>query len=141
MSRFLLERKLISWGFEVITTEDGEAACALLEGPEPPSIAVLDWEMPRLNGLEACRRLRSRPNAPYVYLVLLSARNQKDEIAEGLEAGFDDYVMKPFDPDELRARLRVGQRVVALERALAKQTGELERALAENQKLKALLPR
>jgi len=129
----------MNWGFEVRTAEDGEAACALLEGPEPPSIAVIDWMMPKLDGLEVCRRVRRR-TGPYVYLVLLTAKSQKEEIAAGLEAGADDYVIKPFDPDELRARLKVGQRVVALERTLAKKVGDLEQALADVKKLKTLLP-
>ena len=139
VSRHLLERNLMNWGFEVRTAEDGEAACALLEGPEPPSIAVIDWMMPKLDGLEVCRRVRRR-TGPYVYLVLLTAKSQKEEIAAGLEAGADDYVIKPFDPDELRARLKVGQRVVALERTLAKKVGDLEKALSEVKKLKTLLP-
>ena len=96
--------------------------------------------MPKLDGLEVCARVRKHANKPYVYLVLLTAKSQKDEIAAGLRAGADDYVIKPFDPDELRARLTVGQRVVVLERALARKGLELESALAELAKLKGLIP-
>jgi len=140
VSRHLLERNLMNWGFSVVTAEDGEAALGILEGDDAPPLAIVDWMMPKMDGLEVCSRVRQRLNRPYVYLVLLTAKSQKEEIAAGLEAGADDYVIKPFDPDELRARLTVGQRVVALERALAKQVHDLEAALADVRKLKGLLP-
>jgi DNA-binding response OmpR family regulator len=140
VSRHLLERNLQNWGFEVTTAQDGQAAAEILQGPDAPSIAVLDWMMPRLDGVEVCRRVRQNQAAPYIYLLLLTAKSQKDEIAAGLEAGADDYVIKPFDPDELRARLKVGQRVVELERALEKRVKDLEAALNDVKKLKSLLP-
>lgn len=140
VSRHLLERNLINWGFSVVTAEDGEAALAILEGPDAPSLAVVDWMMPKIDGLEVCTRVRQQTGRPYTYLVLLTAKSQKEEIAAGLEAGADDYVIKPFDPDELRARLTVGQRVVALERQLAKKVEDLEEALSHVRKLKSLLP-
>lgn len=130
----------MNWGFSVVTAEDGEAALHILEGPDAPPLAIIDWMMPKMDGLEVCTRVRQRTGVPYVYLVLLTAKSQKEEIAAGLEAGADDYVIKPFDPDELRARLTVGQRVVALERQLAKKVSDLELALADVRKLKALLP-
>ena len=140
VSRHMLERNLMNWGFEVMTAEDGEAACAILEGPAAPPLAIIDWMMPKMDGLQVCSHVRRNGNRPYVYLVLLTARSQKEEVAAGLEAGADDYVIKPFDPDELRARLKVGQRVVALERTLAKKVTDLEQALADVKKLKGLLP-
>ena len=140
VSRHLLERNLMNWGFSVVTAEDGEEALQILESEEAPPLAILDWMMPRRDGLEVCARVREHANRPYVYLVLLTAKSQKEEIAAGLQAGADDYVIKPFDPDELRARLTVGQRVVALERALAKKVDDLETALADVRKLKSLLP-
>ena len=140
VSRHLLERNLTNWGFEVVTAEDGEAAVRVLEAPDAPPLAIVDWMMPRLDGLEVCRRIRERKDRPYIYLVLLTAKSHKEEIATGLEAGADDYVIKPFDPDELRARLKVGQRVVELERQLAKRVRDLEDALADVKKLKRLLP-
>jgi len=93
-----------------------------------------------MDGVEVCTRVREHANRPYIYLVLLTAKSQKDEIAAGLQAGADDYVIKPFDPDELRARLTVGQRVVELERTLAHKVEALETALADVRKLKSLLP-
>lgn len=140
VSRHLLERNLNNWGFETVTAADGEQAIAQLEGPDPPPIAILDWMMPKLDGLEVCRRIRAHPERPYLYLVLLTARSGKEEIAHGLEAGADDYVTKPFDPDELRARIKVGQRVVNLERALGEKIAALEQALADIQRVKRLLP-
>lgn len=140
VSRHLLERNLANWGFQVSSAEDGEEALKILEEDDPPSIAIIDWMMPRLDGLEVCRRVRARKDRPYLYLLLLTAKSQKEEVAAGLEAGADDYVIKPFDPDELRARLTVGQRVVQLERALARKVRDLEKALADVRKLKELIP-
>ncbi len=140
VSRHLLERNLMNWGFTVVTAEDGATALSILSGDNPPTIAILDWMMPMLDGPEVCRRTRKLTDRPYVYLVLLTAKSQKEEIAAGLEAGADDYVVKPFDPDELRARIKVGQRVVALERALARKVEDVERALADVKRFKGLLP-
>ena len=140
VSRHLLERNLSNWGFQVTTAEDGESAVSVLESENAPPLAIIDWMMPKLDGLEVCRRIRALAGRPYIYLVLLTAKSHKEEIATGLEAGADDYVIKPFDPDELRARLKVGQRVVELERQLANRVRELETALADVKKLKSLLP-
>ena len=130
----------MNWGFNVVTAEDGEAAIEVLNQDDAPSLAIIDWMMPRKDGLDVCRHVRKQAGRPYTYLVLLTAKGQKEEIAAGLEAGADDYVIKPFDPDELRARLTVGQRVVELERKLAKKVQDLEIALTDVKKLKALLP-
>jgi len=130
----------MNWGFSVVSAENGEAALQILQSEDAPSLAIIDWMMPKMDGLEVCARVRQMKNHPYVYLVLLTAKSQKEEIAAGLEAGADDYVIKPFDPDELRARLTVGQRVVALERQLAKKVQDLESALTDVRKLKELLP-
>ena len=140
VSRHLLERNLQNWGFEVISAQDGEAAVEILDGPDAPALAILDWMMPRMDGVEVCRQVRKSHASPYIYLLMLTAKSQKDEIAAGLEAGADDYVIKPFDPDELRARLKVGQRVVELERTLEKRVKDLETALNDVKKLKSLLP-
>jgi DNA-binding response OmpR family regulator len=140
VSRHLLERNLQNWGFEVVSAENGAAAAAILDAPGAPSIAVLDWMMPEMDGVEVCQRVRRQTNRPYIYLLLLTAKSQKEEVAAGLEAGADDYVIKPFDPDELRARLKVGQRVVELERTLDKRVQDLQAALDDVKKLKSLLP-
>jgi DNA-binding response OmpR family regulator len=140
VSRHLLERNLTNWGFDVVTAEDGARAAEILEADDAPSLAILDWMMPKMDGAEVCTRVRQTSGRPYIYLVLLTAKSQKEEIAAGLEAGADDYVIKPFDPDELRARLKVGQRVVDLERTLARRVDDLQTALADVKKLKGLLP-
>jgi sigma-B regulation protein RsbU (phosphoserine phosphatase) len=140
VSRHLLERNLTNWGFDVKTAENGVEAVDVLESSDPPPIAILDWMMPEMDGLEVCMRIRKQTDIPYVYLLLLTAKSQKEEVAAGLDAGADDYVIKPFDPDELRARIKVGQRVVNLERALARKIHDLEAALLEVNEMRALLP-
>jgi DNA-binding response OmpR family regulator len=140
VSRHLLERNLQNWGFDVISAENGLAAAEILDAPGAPAIAILDWMMPQMDGVEVCRRIRQQPDRPYIYLLLLTAKSQKEEVAAGLDAGADDYVIKPFDPDELRARLKVGQRVVELERALERRVQDLQTALDDVKKLKQLLP-
>jgi DNA-binding response OmpR family regulator len=131
VSRHLLERNLINWGFQVQTAENGEAALQILEGENPPAIVLIDWMMPKMDGLEVCRRVRARVGQPFTYVLLLTAKNHKEELATALEAGVDEYVIKPFEPDELRARLNVARRVVSLERRLALREGELREAEAE----------
>jgi DNA-binding response OmpR family regulator len=125
VSRHLLERNLANWGFEVLAVEDGEAALKILESENPPAIVLIDWMMPKMDGLEVCRRVRARVGQPFTYILLLTAKNHKDELATALAAGVDEYVIKPFEPDELRARLNVARRVVALERRLARCEAEL----------------
>ena len=140
VSRHLLERNLQNWGFEVTTVPDGKSAARILSSEEAPDLAILDWMMPGMDGVEVCRCVREQADRPYVYLIMLTARSTKEEIAAGLDAGADDYVTKPFDPAELRARLLVGQRVVQLERALKQRVAELQRALDDVRRLKQLIP-
>jgi DNA-binding response OmpR family regulator len=124
--RELLGHYLKNWGFSVVACRDGLEAASILEADNAPSIALIDWLMPGLEGVEICRRVRSNPERPYIYLILVTGNN---EAARGLEAGADDFVTKPYDVDELRARLTVGQRVVGLERKLAEHIGHLRGAL------------
>ena len=140
ISRRLLEATLIKWGYEVIVTCDGEQAWQALQQEDAPPIAVLDWMMPGLDGTAVCRKVRERESKSYTYILLLTAKGGKEDIAAGLEAGADDYVNKPFDQRELRARIKVGERLVALERALASKVTELEHALSDVKQLKGLLP-
>lgn len=136
----LLKRTLENWGFEVIAVEDGEAALRILQSDDAPPLAILDWMMPKINGVEVCAGVRQRDNQPYIYMMLLTALMKKRHIMEGLEGGADDFVNKPFDADELYARIKAGQRVVALERTLQRRVDELQEALAHVKKLKQLLP-
>lgn len=139
-SRNLLVALLSRWGYEVETVEDGVAALERFRQPDPPSLAVLDWVMPRMDGIEVCRRLRLEEGATPFYLVLLTARGEKSEIIRGLQAGANDYVTKPYDPEELRARIGVGQRMVELQEALAGRLRELEEAQAHIKTLQGILP-
>jgi sigma-B regulation protein RsbU (phosphoserine phosphatase) len=125
--RELLGHYLKSWGYQVVECRDGLEAVTILEAANAPSIALIDWMMPGLEGVEICRRVRGNAERrPYIYLILVTGNH---EAARGLEAGADDFVTKPYDVDELRARLTVGQRVVGLERRLAEHIGQLRGAL------------
>jgi diguanylate cyclase (GGDEF)-like protein len=113
-TRRLLEATLQRWGYTVCVTCDGTAAWQALEAPEGPRLAIIDGQMPGMDGVEVCRRVRSLPADRYIYCILLTSRSGKEEVARGLESGADDYLRKPFEPVELRARLRVGSRTIAL---------------------------
>jgi DNA-binding response OmpR family regulator len=139
-SRFLLESHLKAWGHEAVTTTDGTAAWEVLQGPDSPALAILDWMMPGLDGLEVCRRARARTDARPLYIILLTARTDPQDTIDGLTAGADDFVTKPFDAAELRARLSVGIRVVELQRELAARISDLEQALARLDQLHGILP-
>jgi len=117
VSRRLLEVTLGKWGYEVVTCADGQAAWDVLKAPDAPQLVILDWMMPRLDGLQVCKNVRNpaeRPAEPYVYIILLTAKSQKTDMVTGLEAGADDYLTKPFDAQELRMRLRAGRRILDL---------------------------
>ena len=131
-----LEVTLPKWGYEVVVCRDGSQAWDRLNGEQPPELAVLDWMMPGIDGLELCRRVRQSPDPTSTYIILLTVRGHRDDIIEALDAGADDYISKPFDREELRARVRVGQRVVKLQRQRLKQetaryVEQLERAVVE----------
>jgi sigma-B regulation protein RsbU (phosphoserine phosphatase) len=140
MSRRLLEATLLRWGYDVVTAANGEEAWAALHQPDPPSIMVLDWLMPRQDGIEVCRKVRAHSHLKSAYIILLTSRISKEDLVQGLEAGADDYVTKPFDTAELRARIQVGVRVLELQRALAGRVRDLENALSCVKQLQGLLP-
>jgi diguanylate cyclase (GGDEF)-like protein len=106
------------WDYRVTAVENGLDALDVLQKPDAPQLAVLDWMMPGMDGIEVCRRIRSREQGPYRYLVLLTAKDDKQDVVAGLEAGADDYLTKPFDVDELHARVRAGKRILDLQAAL-----------------------
>jgi diguanylate cyclase (GGDEF)-like protein len=114
----LLDRLLHKWGYDVIAAHSGTEAWEVLQADRAPRVALLDWMMPGLDGLEVCRRVRARTSQPYVYIVLLTANDKVGNVVQGLESGADDYLTKPFHPQELRARLRVGLRMLDLESGL-----------------------
>src|SRR5579863_9944549 len=118
VSRRLLELFLVKWGFEVSIATTGTEALQLLERMDAPRLAILDWMMPGMEGVQVCQKLREAADRPYVYVLLLTARTQKEDLLQGLESGADDYLTKPFDAQELRARLHVGQRILDLQASL-----------------------
>ena len=143
----LLQMALGEWGYEVISTTDGRQAWAALLETDGPRVAVLDWMMPGMDGVELCRRIRATDSFDYVHVILLTARDRQDDVVAGLEAGADDYVTKPFDLQELRSRIRVGERVVHLQhtlaarnQALAEAVRKLEDSLVTIRRLHGLLP-
>jgi sigma-B regulation protein RsbU (phosphoserine phosphatase) len=138
VTRKILTHWLERWNFEVLTAIDGESAWEVLSEGEP-TIAILDWMMPKIAGPALCRRIREHASGR-VYVVLLTARGSRDDLIAGLDAGADDYIVKPFDPEELRARVNVGVRVLTLQQRLAQQVTELQDALSKVRQLSGMLP-
>jgi diguanylate cyclase (GGDEF)-like protein len=114
----LLRKMLHSWGYEVAVVHDGLAALEALRAPDAPRLALLDWLMPGLDGIEVCRRVRADAGRPYTYLVLVTGQGGREQMLDGLEAGADDFLLKPVETAELRARLASGQRIVTLQEQL-----------------------
>ena len=118
VSRHLLQVSLRKWGYEVTVACDGAEALQILEREDAPALIILDWMMPGMTGLEVCRRIRARGSEPYIYILLLTSKSQKEDLIEGMDAGADDYITKPFDQNELQVRLRAGIRLVDLQAQL-----------------------
>ena len=143
VTRRVLEATLSRIGFDVITASDGTATWRMLEtldGKDAPELVVLDWMMPGIDGIEICRKLRTTPGFELLYIILLTSRSEKEDLAMGLTAGANDYISKPFHPIELESRVRVGQRMLNLQRSLTSRIAELEGALAHVRRLQGLLP-
>jgi two-component system, cell cycle response regulator len=117
-SRHALVVTLRKWGYEVLAAHDGEEAWQMLQEPDAPRLAILDWMMPGRTGLEICRSLRTEGPTHYTYVLLLTARSEVTDLVEGMEAGADDYISKPFNVQELNVRLRAGRRIVELQTEL-----------------------
>ena len=126
MSRRILQSWLEGWGYEVVVAEDGNTAWSILQQEHAPALLILDWVMPELDGIELCRRIREQQKVAYQYILLATGKDAKEDVVKGLDAGADDYVTKPFDRNELRARLRVGLRILALQEGLIKARDELQ---------------
>ena len=118
VSRHRLHSALGSWGYEVTSVVDGHEALREVARPDPPHIAILDWSMPRIDGLQVCRAIRETAAGQYVYIVLLTSHDRDDDVLEGFDAGADDYITKPFDTRQLKARVRSGARIVRLQQQL-----------------------
>src|SRR5208282_1292034 len=115
LTRRILQKTLEQAAYEVVAVENGRMALERLSGKAGPRLALLDWLMPGSTGLQVCQEIRRHSERPYVYIILLTARTSKEDIVRGLEAGADDYLTKPFDLEELKARLRCGERILKLE--------------------------
>jgi len=120
IARTMLEHWLAGWGYEVTLARDGESALQALKDDSELRLLVVDWVMPKKDGIEVCKAIRSGPQEPYVYIVLLTAKDDKSDIIAGLDAGADDYLVKPCNPLELKVRLRAGRRVIELQEQLVK---------------------
>ena len=138
-SSALLKHMLAGWGYEVIVTKDGNEAWEALQAKDAPRLAILDWMMPGLDGVEVCRKVRQLDVSNPTYIILLTSRSSKKDIVAGLEAGADDYIGKPYETDELRVRVKVGERMTALQSALAEQVHSLREALAHVKTLQGIL--
>ena len=136
----ILSRTLKRWEFDVTVVGNGGAAWDALRAATAPTLAILDWMMPELDGPEVCRRVRRELPLANMYLMLLTARESRGDLVAGLDAGADDYVTKPFDAEELRARVQVGVRVLTLQKSLAERVEELQAALSNVKQLRGLLP-
>lgn len=124
-TRTALQGLLSKWGYEVVSVHDGNEAWAVLQAPDAPNLAILDWMMPGIEGPSLCRSIRKSGLGSYVYVILLTAKTGKGELLEGLEAGADDFISKPFNAGELKARLKAADRILALEKSLKIKNREL----------------
>lgn len=140
LSRVILESALTESGYNVITTTSGTEALEALNVEDPPRIAILDWLMPDLDGIEVIRQLRQTPMGRSIYIILLTGKTLREGLLSAFEAGADDYLVKPFDQDELRARLKAGNRILNLQGELTGKILDLEAALANVRQLEELLP-
>ena len=115
VSLHALRARLTQWGFDVVTCADGNEALGILQAEAAPRLAILDWMMPNRNGVDVCGDIRALGRDDYIYIILLTAKDRKEDLLAALEAGADDYLAKPYDPAELKARLRTGQRILQLQ--------------------------
>jgi len=139
-SHRILRAVLNRWGYEVVSTRNGRQAWQALQDAGSPRLAILDWMMPEMDGVEIVRKIRKRSESKTMYVILLTAKDRREDIVSGLEAGADDCIIKPFDREELRARVQVGRRVVELQGALEERIRELQDALDQIKTLKGLIP-
>jgi DNA-binding response OmpR family regulator len=140
IARRVLEGVLERAGFDVLCASDGERAWDLLQRADGPRLAILDWSMPRLDGIALCRRIRQAAELDYVWVVMVTARGSREDVLAGMEAGADDYISKPYDSEELRSRLSVGRRLLELQSTLHDKIDQLESALRHVSQLQGLLP-
>jgi sigma-B regulation protein RsbU (phosphoserine phosphatase) len=140
VTAMMLARALERWGLTVAVARDGHDAWQKLQDDPGIGLAVLDWMMPGLDGPALCGRIRNDPARAHMHVILLTSRNERADVIAGIDAGADDYLIKPFDPEELRARVHVGIRILSLQERLNERVAELEEALASVKQLRGLLP-
>ena len=140
LARRLLEVTLTRSGYEVLAVADGVKAWDVLCGQDSPTLALLDWMMPGLTGVDVCRKVREAAPSGPIYLILVTSKGRTEDVVSALRTGADDYITKPFEIEELRARLAVGERLVTLQQQLAERVRALEEALAHVQQLQGLIP-
>jgi len=140
MSQIMLKAMVAKAGYEPVITGDGLSAYEILVEPDAPKLAVLDWMMPGMDGVEVCRKIRELKSDEPAYIILLTSRDNKKDIIRGLKSGANDYVVKPYDVEELQVRIGVGRKVVELQSLLAGRIAELQDALAQIKTLRGLLP-
>lgn len=138
--RHALKTHLQRWKYNVVECADGGQAWQALQSSTPPPLAIVDWEMPAIDGPALCEQLRATPSLQTTYVILLTGKENRKDVISGLQSGADDYIKKPFDWDELRARLQIGSRTVNLQQTLAARVAELQEALANVRRLSGLLP-
>ena len=130
LQRRILAASLKKWGFEVLEADSGEDAIAICKD-DPPDLVLSDWVMPGMSGLEFCQAFRALDSRHYSYFILLTSKSEKQEVARGLDAGADDFLIKPLEADELRARIAAGARILVMQRELSEKNRLIETALAE----------
>lgn len=118
LSLRILQDSLLTWNYDAVVARNGLEAWDILQLSDAPHLVILDWMMPGMDGVEICRRIRKLNNRNYLYIILLTGRNSRDDIIRGLESGADDYMIKPFHPEELKSRLKIGQRIIELEQRI-----------------------
>jgi two-component system, cell cycle response regulator len=118
ISRRVLEVMLNKWGYDTISAENGAEAWELMQKPDAPNLVISDWMMPAMDGIELCKKLRGLEMPGYIYCILLTTRAEKKDVIQGLESGADDFIVKPFDHEELRSRVKIGERIINLEQKI-----------------------
>ena len=136
-----LRTTLKSWNYEPIVTDNGLDALDILQAENPPKLVLLDWMMPQMNGLEVCKNIRKRKN-PYIYIIMLTAMAETENIVEGMQEGADDYIVKPYKPQELKVRIRAGERIINLQEeryVIEEKLAEINQMfIQQNEELEAL---
>ena len=139
-SRCVLAGVLKKFGHEIVEVDTGVAAWEVMRQANAPRLAVIDWMMPEMDGLELLRRIRTLKTDQPPYLIMLTTKNEKTDVIAGLDAGANDYLVKPFDSGELRSRIEVGRRMVELQAVLAAKMAELHQAFDQIKTLRGIVP-